>query len=194
MLRHAQAEYLAHNYVGRTNYPLSLVGLIQAEHLRTFFITQKPISAVFTSPLLRCQQTAAYIATCRIPIVTLVELTEIDLGDWEGCSFEQIKRDQPKLYEQRGRNPFEVAPPNGENFSECFTRGERALRHAAARSNGDIAVVSHAGVNRALICRLTGRPQSELFSIPQPFGCINTLFLEGEDLRVQKIGYQVWEQ
>ena len=194
LLRHAQAEYYAHGYIGRTNYQLSLLGLMQAEQLRNFFTTQKSISAVFTSPLLRCQQTAARIAAYLNPFVTLDELIEIDLGDWEGCSFEQIKQDQPQLYEQRGRSPFEVAPPNGENFFECFVRGERALRRAAASSYGDIAVVAHAGVNRALVCHLTGMPQSELFSIPQPFGCINTFLLDGGVLQVEQIGSLIWEE
>lgn len=70
-------------------------------------------------------------------------------------------------------------------------RAENALACILGGTDGNIIVAAHSGFNRALICGLYGIDLNELFSIPQPFGCMNILFLENGICRVRKTGLQI---
>ncbi len=113
------------------------------------------------------------------------------MGDWDGMYFDDIKAKYPDEYRQRGLDFAAFSPPNGESFAACQKRAEAVFREILTNSDGDITVVSHAGFNRALICSLCRIDLQKLFTIPQPFGCVNFLSLQNDVCIVRETGVEV---
>ncbi|MHC1751177.1 histidine phosphatase family protein [Humidesulfovibrio sp.] len=57
----------------------------------------------------------------------------------------------------------------GESFRQVQERAWHALQSILAEHSGLLLVVAHAGVNRALICRLIGLPLQQLFLLGQDY-------------------------
>src|SRR5687768_16854506 len=85
--------------------PLSEEGVAEAAAVRDW-LADRPLAAVYTSPLLRAAQTAAAIARPRglQPVVVDV-LTECDVGRWEGRDWASIRRDEPDAYAAHHADP-----------------------------------------------------------------------------------------
>lgn len=186
LLRHAQPQFSGTEYIalGRlTNPTLSEYGSIVADDLNKCFAAF-PNIAVYSSPMLRCQQTAQAIAQPDKNVVILPDVIEMDLGEWDGMSFDEIRRRWPEHYEKRGADPS-IPPPGGECFPAAADRMEKAL---LSITDEIAVVVSHAGANRALLCRLLGLPMSENRSIPQSYGAINVIDTTGGKLELMSCG------
>ena len=63
-----------------------------------------------------------------------------------------------------------------------------ALQKLLEQTEGDFAVVAHAGINRLILCALQEQPLHKFLEIPQPYGCINILHADGDVLRVHAVG------
>ena len=178
-------------YLGQTDVPLAELGLEQAQWLRQFFaeqILRQPITAIYHSPLQRCRVTAEVIADSRLPCVSVPELQEISLGQWELLPIEQIKRQQPTLYQRRGQLIDRFCPPDGESFLQCQRRSVKAFQHIADGQpvGGASIVVAHAGVNRCILSWLKQQPLRELLSIPQPYACVTEVRQADEQWRISR--------
>lgn len=176
-------------YLGQTDVPLAELGLEQAQWLRQFFaeqILRQPITAIYHSPLQRCRVTAEVIADSRLPCVSVPELQEISLGQWELLPIEQIKRQQPTLYQRRGQLIDRFCPPDGESFLQCQRRSVKAFQQIADGQpvGGASIVVAHAGVNRCILSWLKQQPLRELLSIPQPYACVTEVRQADEQWRI----------
>lgn len=192
LVRHCETEHFPkRRCIGITDTDLSENGIRQAQRLKMYF-QNKILSKIFCSPALRAVKTSEILSGGEIPITTLSLLHEINMGDWDGMYFEKIKMKYPDEYRRRGLDFAEFSPPNGESFAACQKRAAEVFGDILRNSSGDIAVVSHAGFNRALICSLCSIDLQKLFTIPQPFGCVNHLSLENGVCRVRKTGWTVW--
>lgn len=125
--------------LGRTDLPLCEEGYAQSKEMAARL---PPVSAVFSSPLSRAVQTAQAI---HPDVTVLPGLRELDAGDWDGLTFDEIRRQYPELYAARGENP-RLLPPNAEATDLGLSRFSAAMAQAAADSPGDFAVVTHGGV------------------------------------------------
>lgn len=190
LVRHGEPEFPNGQRccIGRTDLPLSQQGRIQAQRLQDYF-TKTPLTAVYCSTLTRAVQTAEIIAQNRLPVNCLKDLQELDSGLWEGLTFEEIRREYPELYAKRGAHPDRFFPENGEPFADALPRFWSAVDGVIRDSFGDIAIVAHASVNRLLLCFLLKKPFSEIYTIHQPYGCINDLIIQNEILQVKRISF-----
>lgn len=194
LIRHGKPDFAGDERycIGITDLPLAKIGKEQALLLQKFF-EGKSIEHYYSSPLLRCRQTAELIAPERETVFAVNGFREIDMGDWEGMPFEKIKQLYPEDYEKRGQDMANYSSPGGESFEQCARRAWTAFSEIAEKITGNIAIVAHAGINRALLCRLTGRPLSEMMTIEQPYGCVNIIEVtEGMPIHynVEKIAHQ----
>lgn len=196
LLRHGETEQgFAKRCIGITDIPLSANGREQARCLRDYF-APKPLSGLFCSDALRTVDTAEIIADGMLPVTRLTDLHEIDMGAWEGMYFAEIKGKFPDAYKRRGLDFATFAPPAGESFSACQKRALTVLRSILRATEGEIAIVAHAGFNRALICGLSGMGLGlrEVFSVPQPFGCVNRLVWENGVCYLIQAGFTVEQE
>ena len=158
MVRHGDTELnSAERYWGQSDVKLSAAGLGQAERLRDYLATEK-IDAIYASNLRRALVTAKTIASRhQLAVITCAELCEINFGELEGLTFEEISQ----LYPEVTRLWVERSPrlqfPGGESFDEFNKRVSKFLRrlekHAAEET---ILIVAHSGVLRTIMCHLLG--------------------------------------
>jgi alpha-ribazole phosphatase len=154
LIRHGETDFNRQKrYQGHTDIALNMAGLQQAKALSRR-LSKERIDKIYTSTLLRAENTARIIANERtIEIVPCEMLMEIDFGAFEGLTFEEIA----SLYPHWQSNNFDFTCHGGENLVQLAQRiesfNDKIKRESAASS---IAVISHAGCLRVLICILLG--------------------------------------
>jgi len=176
-------------FVGQIDLPLSEEGVEQAWALRQWL---KPVhfSQVFSSDLWRARRTCRIVSRSRAnAVVTLPALREIDLGEWEGFTFREIKQRFPEEFAARGRDIENWRPPGGESFADCHVRVMSVLEGILARSQGNILLVGHAGINRLILCELLGIPIANLHRIGQDYGCLNVIDYSGRRARLELLNF-----
>lgn len=141
-------------YYGATDVPLSELGRRQARAAR-LALPGDAWGLVFSSPLARAWESARIVHP-RSPVRLLDDLREIDFGDWEGLSAEEIRVRDPVRYEDwRQRRPgFEF--PGGERRADFETRVGRAADAMLTSGVSSALVVVHKGVIRSLARQVAG--------------------------------------
>jgi broad specificity phosphatase PhoE len=141
----------------RTNPDLAPLGVRQATATRDF-LAVRPIDVIFTSPLRRSFRTAEIIAQPHGILPTIVDdLTECDVGQWEGRSWDEIKAANPEQYARYHADPSVHGYLGGENFRQVYERATRAIDEILATNDGaTVLVVSHHIVNRTYLAGVLG--------------------------------------
>ena len=144
------------------NPPLAPAGVRQAELTRDF-LAIRAIDHIYTSPLQRALQTAAIIAAPHgLKPVVVEDLTECDIGRWEGLDWQSIRNRESDNYQRFMSNPAKFGYPGGESFADVHQRAGRALEELLRKHEGDsILVVSHHVVNRTFLATLLGLALSQ---------------------------------
>jgi probable phosphoglycerate mutase len=176
LLRHGDSRPDAvRRYIGRTDHPLNEMGWAQAEGwCRDFSHIQ--FSHIYCSDLKRSVETARIIdRRTRTPLTILPELGEINLGHWEGMPVSEVRRLFPHEYDRRGADLVGYCPAHGESFADLSARVLPVFEGVVQQSKGNLLIVSHAGVNRVILCHLLGMPLANLFRLEQGYGCLNIL-------------------
>ncbi len=153
-VRHAQSvSNAAGIWQGHGNSPLSEVGRTQVEALQRALEGQQ-FDLVLSSDLSRAADTSAASGA-------KAELDpawrEIDVGDWEGLTMEQVVARFPEQIESlKARQSFSVG--GGESWPDVFARTDEALRSLRNRfpAGGRAIVFTHGGVIAALLAGLIG--------------------------------------
>src|SRR5947209_17725220 len=102
----------------RTDPRLAPDGIRQAEVTRELLVGVT-LDACYCSPMLRAVETAEIIARPhRLTPSACPELTECDVGEWEGRSWESIATQEPERYCIYMADPALVRYAGGESFAE----------------------------------------------------------------------------
>lgn len=157
--------------LSRTDVPLDEVGREQAAALGRWAAEYAP-DLVYASPALRCRQTAAAISA-RVRL--LPELQEMDVGQWENRTFEEIRTLWPRVYEARGAHMGTVLPPGGESFCQAGRRLANVLEKLWNSNGENVAVVAHGGLFRGWLWEPLGLCRDDVLKIAQPCGGITTV-------------------
>ena len=176
LLRHGEIENRDENrYIGQTDVPLSSTGLSQAGCWQEQ-LSHVAFEKVYCSDLSRALDTARIVsAPTDSEIEVMAQLREINLGDWDGERMETIKKRFPDAWEERGRHLDSFQTPHGESFQDLHARVIPVFQKIAAETTGNALVVTHAGVNRIILCHVLKKPIQELFSIPQDYAALNLI-------------------
>lgn len=145
-------------YVGSLDEPLAASGIEQAEGLAAA-LAPLPVRAVYASPLLRAAETARRIAAPRaLPLTPEPRLREQSFGEWEGLTrAEVLARDGERLL--RWEADLGTSPPGGESLETVQERMLGLVDDLARRHPEEwIALVSHVGPIKALLCAALGAP------------------------------------
>ena len=191
IIRHCQPEQdVVSRCISQTELLLNEAGYEQAYMLEKWFRTH-PVQKIYTSPLLRCKETAALLAEKK-EITIRPELTEVSVGDWEGYTFADIKKKWPEEYEERGKHLGTAAPPGGESFVQAGERLSSVLEQISREEAEQILIVTHAGVIRGWLCTTLGTSPDDIFSFQIPYGSITEISWEENMFKVNRIGYRPW--
>ncbi len=160
--------------LGVTDLPLAQEGWTQAKQMAEAL---PKVEAVFSSPLRRAVETAQAIG---MPLTILEGLRELNMGAWDGLTFEEIRKTYSQLYAQRGDHP-ELLPPGAERPEQGLWRFRQALEQTLESSSGDVAVVAHAGVIGLFLQDLTGQGRKPGYGEIVPIYWENGLFSAQEE-------------
>ncbi len=194
LMRHGQIPQVSpRRFVGQRDIPLDSAGKKQALNAGDV-LTGLPVGRVICSGLRRTRQTAEYVALGLGAVPPLVEdnpaFMEINLGQWEGLSKEEVMRTFPGAYEARGADLANYRPLNGESFRDVQERALAALEQVAIEG-GSSLIVGHAGVNRTILCGILGMPLENLFRLGQDYCCLNVLTHEHGAWRVDHVNLRI---
>lgn len=152
-------------YIGQTDLPLTakgraeLVAMVEEEPFPT-------VDAVYTSPLLRCRQTAEILYPEHTP-VTEELLKECSFGEFEDKTPQELK-DDPRYAEWLSGG----TPPGGESGERFFKRSvvafAKIVEEAMKNGQTDIAVICHGGSIMSILaqCGIPERTPSEWICAP----------------------------
>lgn len=168
LARHGQSVSNAiRRFQGAQDVALSPLGMRQAEALGQA-VSRRAIAHVYVSPFERARHTAEIaLAGLGLPLTVVDDLRELSLGEWEGCTVEEIRTRPGDPYARWVRDPVQCLPPGGEPLADVQARVLRAVeRITAAHPNGDdVLIVSHGGVISALLAHCFGLPLSSIWRI-----------------------------
>jgi alpha-ribazole phosphatase len=133
------------------------------------------LSAVYCSDLGRAIKSAQIIgAPYFLNPIVIPALRERNFGIWEGMSFDEIRDIYPDEFNAWAGNPMKFSPMGGESTLEMSVRVIKALEDIIAHHAGEnVAVVSHGGVNRIILCHILGIPLENIFRIEQDYAALN---------------------
>jgi broad specificity phosphatase PhoE len=158
LVRHGQTDSnVTGFYMGWFDENLNEAGYTQAHRLSSR-LAGLPIASVYTSPLRRAYITAAILAKPhKLDPKVLDDLSEIQLGDWQGLYADEIKRRWPELWRQSRIDPSGLTMPNGESFRQVTERAVRAFETVVGSNRGEQAViVTHDAIVRVLVAHVLG--------------------------------------
>lgn len=173
--------------IGIKDIPLSREGIKQAEKLKRYF-QHKNINEIYSSPLIRAKKTAEIIADNKLKVEIRNDFSELNMGKWDGMTFEEIKQKYPEEYIKRGNDFENYTVKGGESMSMCRDRSFTQLFYVLENSTGNIIILSHVGVNRLILSELLGMSIKDSFSLRQDYGSINILKYDGKNLSIINVG------
>ena len=153
LIRHAESSWNAlGRWQGHGNPPLSDRGRAQANVL-TRELASETIDVLVSSDLRRAAETAAILGEARGLRPELnPRLRELDLGDWEGLTRDQIERKAGNALRRFDAGDLDVRPGGGENLREIEQRAFSIVTELVDAHPGQrLAIVTHLGVIRALL-------------------------------------------
>src|SRR6185436_19331854 len=160
LARHGQSVWnQVRKFQGANDVGLSELGRAQAEALGRALRAGFRITAAYVSPMCRALDTAEIaLAGTGIPLVPIPDLRELSLGEWEGCTVDEVRARDGNPYHAWVRSPLDCPPPGGEPLPDVCGRVQKAIGQiGASHANGDdILVVAHGGVISVYLCHLLG--------------------------------------
>lgn len=160
LIRHGETDWnVEGRWQGQSDVPLNQNGLAQARRLADA-LADRQIDAIYTSDLQRTRETARLLSEHkRLPIQVDPRLREVNQGQWEGLTIQQIKERYLPELEARRRDQYNVPAPGGENGMQVQQRAMAAIRDILGRHpEGTIAVVSHGYTLAVLRIHFSGHP------------------------------------
>jgi alpha-ribazole phosphatase len=167
LIRHGETEYnRVRRLCGHTNLPLNERGRKQAEGLRERFKSVS-VNYLYSSDLRRAEETAQItFPEKKSQITTSALIRELDFGEWEGRTSEEIIARDEKAYKLWLENPALSTPPRGESLSTIENRVKQFLREIVGKFKDEtVAVVTHSGPIRVILCDALGIPSNFFWRI-----------------------------
>lgn len=193
LIRHGEVEGAASGrLLGWTDTPLSDRGLEQSCELAETLSTGV-LSAVYSSDLQRTRVMAESIAKCsELKVHESPAWREINMGQWEGRTMVSLWDETPQLVARLFDDPASFEYPGGESFA-CFNA--RVLKAVdqllMTHKSGEVVLVAHGGVCRAIIGSALGIPAKNWLRLAQDYSCLNVIdWYDGNPiLQLLNLGY-----
>jgi broad specificity phosphatase PhoE len=186
-IRHAATD-MAGTFCGHSDPEINGRGQEQTSELIDR-LRQESINIVYTSDLRRAAMTASAIASAfGVECHVRPALREISFGTWEGLSWKEIEQLDAVYARQWIAEYPRLAASDGEAFSDFERRvlnEVEVLSTEATKKN--IAVVTHAGVMRTVLCSLNSCSQDDAWRQTKAY-CAIVRHTVTPSLQVQSIG------
>jgi broad specificity phosphatase PhoE len=120
-------------------------------------LASKGAVALYASDIVRAWETAGIIGPyVNLKPEKMTDLREINVGEWEGLTPEELYRRFPDHMQEYERDPARTVRMGGESYAQLQQRALKAL-HTIEETHGlndTVIAVSHGGTIRALLCHV----------------------------------------
>ena len=159
LIRHGENDWVDTNRLaGRTaGVLLNDKGRKQSAALAES-LADHPITAVYSSPMERCLETAEPVAKAlNLTVIQEPGVLEVDYGEWQGGDLKELAKTPEWQLVQH--NPSSFRFPNGETLFEVQVRAVSTIeRLRQAHPDQVIAIFSHGDVIRTCLAHFMGTP------------------------------------
>jgi broad specificity phosphatase PhoE len=184
LIRHGRSTWNAeHRIQGNADPPLDEVGQEQARQLADRLQrSNRAVMAVYTSPLRRARQTAQILGDALgVPVTSEERLTEYDVGDITGLTWEQVVKQYPDVAQRWAEASEDLDIPGAEESASFRERVAIAFGEIVERHAGEsVGVVAHGGTLGSYLNHLIRLPSR--FS-PFRFGNASLTIVEVNSVR-----------
>ncbi|WP_019505744.1 histidine phosphatase family protein [Pleurocapsa sp. PCC 7319] len=180
LVRHARTNYNEQGRYQGSSDASVLTAKGHKDAYRTGLALQQfSFDAIYTSPLTRVQQTTQEITFAlqqtadNLPtVITEPKLTEIQMSDWQGLFYQEVKEKFSEAYRCWLETPhlfsFSTSPTISFPVLDLFQQAENFWHQVLEQHRGQtILVVAHGGTNRALISTAIGLNPEHYHSLQQ---------------------------
>ena len=166
LARHGETAWnVGEVFRGRADIELNDNGRHQAALLGKY-LADKPLGAVYSSPLKRALDTARAIAEHRdLKVQVREELSDLDFGEWEGLQVGEVRGKYPELFLEWAEYPEKVRLPGGETLDDVTRRSLKIIEDVTHRHHESVVLVTHRVVIKILVCALLGLDNSHFWNI-----------------------------
>ena len=163
-------------YVGHLDVDLTETGMRQMKRIGERLKNER-VDVLLSSDLQRTQKGAEIIGTIiGVKPQPNAAFREINLGEWEGLTRDEIVAQFPVDFEERSQNLPYFRIRNGESFADLQARVIKQIEIVLEEYKGkNVALIAHGGVNRVIITHVLGMELSNLTRIDQAYGCLNII-------------------
>ncbi|MDD3428523.1 MAG: histidine phosphatase family protein [Oscillospiraceae bacterium] len=160
LTRHGETDWNAQKRVqGSRDIPLNQTGVKQAFALAQNLSAGKRPQKVYTSKQLRAKETGQIVAReLHIPCEEAAGIEEMNLGLWEGLSWQQIEQQYPADLQRWINNRRYQPTPQGESYQDTLERVLPALQKIVSGKEESVLVVTHSAIIMALMAYLNDTP------------------------------------
>jgi 2,3-bisphosphoglycerate-dependent phosphoglycerate mutase len=191
VIRHGQSEAdVLKRMEGRADFPLTELGLAQAERLADWIARNYPPDDILSSPLKRAAKTAEIIGRrCGVPVMLDEDLMEYNNGMLAGMPVEEAAFRYPVPPEYKKAY---IRYYGQETMIEFRTRGETALARIIHEYPQDsrVAIVSHGGMINMLFRSFLRLPVDTNCSIGSGDTAAHLWSLDGEKRSIRFLNSQ----
>lgn len=158
-VRHGETNWnVTLQYQGQARVPLNERGREQAR-LAVERLRRLGAETIYASDVVRAWETAEIIGNgLGLEPQAMPALREIDVGEWEGLTPEELYRRFPQHMQEYERDPARTVRRGGESYAQLQQRALVALQqiYDAHAPHGTVIAVTHGGTIRAILCHVIG--------------------------------------
>lgn len=174
--------------LGRADVPLTELGERQAQAVGAA-VADSPLVSILSSPLARARKVAEAIsAVTAVPVEIRDALIEMDVGKTEGLDFADMRGRFPEFIHQwSGPHAVDAPLPDGESLREVAGRLAPILTDLHSFDGGDVVLVSHNFVLKALLCALLEVPLENFRAFQLDLASITAVTLRNGRVAVRRL-------
>ena len=145
-------------FAGQLDVELTKRGIKQAELTAKWICENYLVDSVYSSDLIRAYDTAKIISNYfNLQPIKSKDLREINSGDWQGKSFDQLKDEGGEEWNTWLKDIGKVKTPNGETAEDLFNRiNSKVCEIARINKDKTVVIVTHATPIRTVCCKVKG--------------------------------------
>src|SRR4030042_534136 len=180
VVRSGEGKFLGFTDLGLSRRGKTQIGVL-AGYLRGVSLDQ-----AYASDLIRTMDTAKIICQIRrIRLIPCPDFREMNMGDWDGKSWEEIKKKNPEVNPRFFYNLKTFHFPGGENWPRFRSRVLKGMKALLENGRGkNILLAAHAGVNRVILAPALGLRYKNIFLMDQSYACLNIIEYHGTASKV----------
>jgi phosphoserine phosphatase len=172
LVRHGETDWnIADRLQGQRDIPLNPTGCRQAQSVADRLSTTI-IDRAYSSPLTRASKTAQILLSDRpISLQLVPDLQEVNHGDWEGRTNNELQAAYPYEYHLWQHNPLACRKPNGETIEQLADRAvggwQTIVQDSTAAGCQTVLVVAHKVTIQTILCHIHGLELEHFWDFPQ---------------------------